>query len=108
MTRLTVGFWDIADQSLQWIGRNAARLLLGRHFTRVDSAFCAATGGAFVCAVFGGVIGFALSELSQNIDVIGGTILGGLLGVCIGFIFGVSVETVSSMIRDLLRSLGSQ
>jgi len=103
----TLGFWDIADQSLQWIGRSAAWLLLRKHFTREESALCAATGGALVCAVFGGVVGFALSDLSRSIDAIGETILGGMLGVCLGSIFGVSVETVSNTIKELLRSLGS-
>lgn len=109
MSGLTLGFWDIADRSLQWIGRSAASHLLRRHFTRDESALCAATGGALVCAVFGGVVGFALADLSLiNIDAIGGTILGGMLGICIGFIFGASVETVSSTIKDLLRFLGSK
>jgi hypothetical protein len=108
MIGLTLGFWDIADQSLQWIGRSAASHLLRKHFTRDESALCAATGGALVCAVFGGVVGFALSDLSRSINAIGGTILGGLLGISIGFSFGASVETVSSMIKDLLRSLDSK
>ena len=46
MNGLTLGFWDSADQSLQWIGRSAAWLLLRRHSTRDESALCAATGGA--------------------------------------------------------------
>jgi hypothetical protein len=81
---------------------------LRRHFTRDESALCAATGGALVCALFGGVVGFALSNLSRNIDAIGGMILGGLLGIYIGFIFGACVETVSSTIKGLLKSLGSK
>jgi hypothetical protein len=108
MIGLTPGFWDIADQILQWIGRSAAWHLLRRQFTRDESALCAATGGALVCAVFGGVVGFALSDLSRSINAIGGTILGGLLGISIGFIFGASVETVSNTIKDLLRSLDSR
>jgi uncharacterized membrane protein required for colicin V production len=108
MIGLRLGFWDIADQSLQWTGRSAAWLLLRKHFTRDESALCAATGGALVCALFGGAIGFALSSTSQNIDAMAGTIIGGLLGVCFGFIFGVSVEAVSGTIKDLLRSLDSK
>ena len=108
MIGLRLGFWDIADQSLQWIGRSAAWLLLRKHFTRDESALCAATGGALVCALFGGAVGFVLSDPSRNIDAIVGTILGGLLGVCLGFIFGVSIEAVSSTFKDLLRSLGSK
>lgn len=108
MSGLTLSFWGIADQSLQWIGRSAAWHLLRKHFARDECLLCAATGGALVCAVFGGLVGFALSNLSLNIDAIGGTILGSMLGICIGFIFGASVETVSSTIKDLLRSLGSK
>jgi hypothetical protein len=108
MIGLRLGCWDIADRSLQWIGRSAAWLLLRKHFARDESALCAAAGGALVCALFGGVLGFALSDPSRNTDAIGGTILGGLLGVCLGFIFGVSVEAVSSTIKDLLRSLDSK
>ena len=106
MIGLTLGFWDIADQSLHWIGRSAAWHLLRKRFTRDERALCTATGGALVCAVFGGGVGFALSDLSRSMDAIGGTILGGLLGISIGFIFGASVETVSSSIKDLLKSLG--
>jgi hypothetical protein len=108
MIGLTLGFWEIADQILQWIGRSAAWLLLRKHFTRDENALCAATGGALVCAVFGGVVGFALSDLSRDMGAIGGAILGGLLGLCFGFIFGVSVEALSSTMKDLLRSLGSK
>ena len=107
MEALTPGFWGIADQSLQWIGRGAAWILLRRHSTRDESTLCAAAGGALICAVFGGVVGFALSDLSRDISVIGGTILGGLLGVCIGFIFGAFVEIIDGTIKDLLRSLNS-
>ena len=108
MNGLTLGFWDTADQSLQWIGRSAAWLLLRRHSTRDESALCAATGGALVCAVFGGVVGFTLSDSSRDLGAIGRTILGGLLGVCTGMFFGVFVETVDSTIKDLLRSVSSK
>ena len=108
MGELTFGFWSIADQSLQWIGRSAAWLLLRRHSTRDERALCAATGGALVCAVSGGVVGFTLSDPSRDLGAIGGTILGGLLGVCTGIFFGVFVETVDSTIKDLLRSVSSK
>ena len=77
-------------------------------FSGDESATYAATGGALVCAVFGGVVGFTLSDPTQNIGAIGGTILGGSLGVCLGIIFGSFVVTVDSMIKDLLRSLNSK
>jgi uncharacterized protein YcfJ len=108
MNGLTFGVWDSADQSLQWIGRSAAWLLLRRRFTRDESAFCAATGGSLVCAVFGGVVGFVLSGLSRDMSTIDATILGGSLGVCLGFVFGATVETVSSTIKHMLRSLDSK
>jgi uncharacterized protein YcfJ len=108
MGKLTFGFWDIADQSFQWIGRGAAWILLRSHPTRDESTLCAATGGALICAVFGGVAGFSLSDLSRDMSVIGGTILGGLLGVCIGLIFGALVEMIDSTIKGLLRSLNSK
>jgi hypothetical protein len=108
MGELTFGFWSIADQSLQWIGRGAAWILLRSHPTRDESTLCAAAGGALIFAVFGGVAGFSLSDLSRGMSVIGGTILGGLLGVCIGFFFGAFVEIIDSTMKDLLRSLNSK
>jgi hypothetical protein len=104
MNGLTRGFWDVIDERLQCIGRGTAWLLLRRHSTTDESAFYAAIGGALVCAVCGGVAGFALSDSSGGMGVIDGTILGGLLGVCIGIMFGSIVETIDSMIKDLLRS----
>jgi hypothetical protein len=108
MEELTLGFWGIADQSLQWIGRGAAWILLRRQSTRDECTLCAAAGGALICSVFGGVVGFALSDLSRDMSAIGGTILGSLLGVCVGFILGAFVEMIDSTINDLLRSLNSK
>lgn len=108
MNGLATGFWDIADRSLQWIGRGAARLLLKRRSRGDESAKYAAIGGALVCAVFGGVVGFTLSDPSQDIGAIDGTILGGSLGLCLGIFFGSFVETVDRTIKDLLRSLNSK
>lgn len=108
MNGLTFGVWNISDQGLQWTRKSAAWLLLRRNSKSDESALCAATGGALVCAVFGGVVGFALSDLSRDIGVIDATIVGGWLGVCSGFIFGASVETVGSTIEDLMRSLNSK
>ena len=108
MGELTFGLWSIADQSLQWIGRGAAWILLRSHPTRDESTLCAAAGGALIFAVFGGVAGFSLSDLSRGMSVIGGTILGGLLGVCIGLIFGAFVEVIDSEIMGLLRSVNSK
>lgn len=108
MEALPLGSWSIADRSFQFIGRGAAWVLFRRHSPIEEGALCAAAGGALVFAVFGGAVGFALSDLSQGISVIGGTILGGLLGVCIGFTFGALVESIDSTIKDLLGSLNSK
>ena len=73
---MTLGFRDIADQSLQWIGRISVWLLLSRRCARDESAFCAVTGGALLCTGFGGVVGFAPSDHSRNIGANGETTLG--------------------------------
>jgi hypothetical protein len=104
MNGLSCGCWAIADRSLQWIGRGAAWLLLRRHSTKDERALYAAIGGALVCAVSGGVVGFALTDLSREISAIDGAILGSSLGVCLGILFGSFVETVNSTIKDLLSS----
>jgi hypothetical protein len=108
MIEFAPGLWDIADRSLQWIGRGATGLVLKRPSRGDESATYAVTGGALVCAVFGGVVGFTLSHASQDTGAIGGTILGGSLGVCLGIIFGSFVVAVDSAIKDLLRSLNSK
>lgn len=108
MNGLTRGIWDTADQSLQWLGRGAIWLLWRRKYTTDDGDLYAATGGALVCAAFGGFVGFAFSGPSRNIGAIDGTILGGLLGVCIGMLFGSFVEAVDASIKDMLRYLNSK
>ncbi len=108
MNGLTCGCWAIADRSLQWIGRCAAWLLFRRHSTEGERALYAAIGGALVCAVLGGVVGFALSDLSREMGAIDGAILGSSLGVCLGILFGSFVDTVDSTIKDLLRSFNSK
>lgn len=105
MNELVPGFWETADRSLQWIGKGALRLTLGRSLTGDESTRAAATGGALVCALFGGVVGLSLSDRSQDIGAIGATVLGGSLGVCLGICFGAFVETVDRTIQDLLRFL---
>ena len=108
MNGLTRGLWDIIDQCVQSNGRGTARLLLRRHSTTGEGVLYAVIGGALVCAICGGVVGFALSDSSGDKGVIDGTILGGLLGVCVGIMFGSIVETVDSTIKDLLRSVNSK
>jgi hypothetical protein len=72
-----------------------------------ESAVPAMIGGALVCAVVGGVAGFALWDLSR-IAAIEGAIIGGMLGVCVGVFFGTVVETVDGTINEFLRSLNSK
>lgn len=108
MNRLTLRPWKVLDQLLQWIGRSAAWRLKKKYCTPEESTAYAATGGALVGAVLGGVIAFAFSDSSRNISAIDGTILGILLGGCIGFMFGSFVETVDRVISDLLKSLDSK
>jgi uncharacterized YccA/Bax inhibitor family protein len=105
MNGLVPGFWDIADRGLQWVGSNAAWLVLRRRFTEEESAKYAATGGALVFALFGGTVGFILSDPTEANASINGTVFGASLGVCLGIFFGSFVETVDGTIKDLLRSL---
>jgi len=107
MKVLTLGFWDLADQCLQCIGKRIAWLLLRRRYKSDEGALCAATGGALVCAVFGAVVGFTVSDPLRNLGAISGTIFGCLLGMCIGIYFGVFVEIVDDAIQDLLKSVRS-
>jgi uncharacterized protein YcfJ len=108
MNRLVLRPWESADQILQWIGRCATRRLKRRHSTPEESTAYATIGGAIICAVLGGVAGFALFDSSRNIDAIDGTIFGTMLGLCTGIMFGAFVETVDHTIKDLLKSLGSK
>lgn len=108
MNGLTWGYWTIADRSLQWIGRRAAWLLLRSHSTNEEGELYAAIGGALVCALFGGSVGFFLSDHSRNPGAIDGMILGSSLGVCLGILFGSFVATVDSTITEFLRSFNSK
>lgn len=105
MNGLTRGFWDTTDQSLQWLGKGAVWLLFRKHAITDEGALYAEIGGALVCAAFGGMVGFAVSEPSQDLGALAGTMLGGLLGMCIGISFGSFVETIDSSIKYLLKSL---
>jgi len=100
--------WKWMDLVLQWIGRGAAWRLKDRQFTAEESTAFAMTGGALVGAVLGALTGFAVFDSSRNINVIDGTIIGALLGICIGSTFGAFVETVDRMISELLKSLDSK
>ncbi len=102
MNVFTLGLWGTVDQSLQSIGKGAAVLLTRRSGSAEENAVI---GGALVCAVFGGVTGFALSDLSRSMAVTGGAVIGGLLGACSGVLFGSFVVTLDDTIKNVLASL---
>lgn len=106
--KLTLGFWGIVDLTLRWIGKGVSWFLIKKSERGKENAAYAIIGGALVCAVIGGVIGYALSDLSRDIATLGGTVLGGMLGACAGIFFGSLVEAVDDEINDLLRSLSSK
>lgn len=105
MNAVSLGFWSAVDESLQWIGRGASRLLTRRTGTAAENALI---GGALFCAVFGGVVGFGFSEISQSINTTGGIIIGVLLGVCSGIFLGSFVEAIDDTIKSVLASLKSK
>lgn len=107
MKGLTFGFWDIVDQALRWIGR-CTTWFVKRADKGEEVSADALVGGALVCAVFGGLVGFALSDPRQNLGTAEGVIIGCLLGVCMGVFLGSFVETVDITIKNLLSSLKSK
>ena len=111
MREMANGFWGTVDHSLQKVGRTAACAFSRRGQSAEDVA-CAALGGSLLCAVFGAVVGFALSALSHHaagmsggIAATEGATIGLLLGACVGVFFGSFVESVDEYIRNLLRTL---
>ena len=107
MSGLTFGFWDILDQTLRWIGKSATGFLR-KPGQEAENVVYATIGGALVCAVYGGVVGFALSDFSRRITTIDGAAIGVLIGACIGVFLGAFVDMVDSKIHDLLRSSNSE
>ncbi|HEY1579496.1 MAG TPA: hypothetical protein VGF82_20705 [Terracidiphilus sp.] len=105
MNAFSLGYWGTVDESLQWIGRGAARLLTRRIRTPEENVLI---GGALLCAVFGAVVGFAFSEISQSVTTTGGIIIGVLLGVCSGIFLGSFVEAIDGTIKNVLASLKSK
>jgi len=104
MSDSAYGFWGTLDRSFQYVGRGTARLLTRRSGAAEDVAY-AALGGSLLCAVCGGVVGFALSDLSRSMAVVIGAAIGLLLGACVGVFFGSFAETVDEYIRNVLGSL---
>jgi hypothetical protein len=111
MRRFENGFWGTVDQWLQRVGR-AVVCAISRRGRSAEDVACAVLGGCLLCAIFGAVIGFVLSDLSHNtanlsrsmVAVEGGTI-GLLLGACVGVFFGSFVDSVDQYIRNLLHTL---
>lgn len=97
------GLWDVADAALRWIGKEVAWLVRKKIESEEYAAY-AMIGGALLCAAFGAIIGFAVSDTTHSF-AIEGAIIGGLLGMCMGVFFGASVDAVDSSIRAALRSL---
>jgi len=105
------GFWGIVDHSLQKVGRTAA-CVISRRGRLAEDVACAAIGGSLLCAVFGAVAGFGLSDLSRHTADLSrsmaateGAVVGLLVGACVGVFFGSFVETVDEYIRNLLGTL---
>jgi len=107
MSGLTFGFWDIVDQSLRWIGRSSTRFLR-KPGQEAENVAYVTIGAALVCAAYGGVVGFALSDFSRRITTMDGATIGVLIGACIGVFLGSFVHMVDSKIHDLLRSSNSK
>jgi len=103
MSGFAYGFWGTLDNSLQYIGRGTARLLVRESDSAEDAAY-AAIGGSLLCAAFGALVGFGVSDLSRNMATIEGAGIGLLLGACVGVFFGSFVETVDEYIRGMLSS----
>lgn len=104
MNSSTPGLWDIADAILKGIGKGVAWLVRRKNGIGEEYAALAMIGGALLCAAFGAVIGYAVSDVSHSF-AIEGAIIGGLLGMCIGIFFGASVDAVDSSIQAALKSL---
>ncbi len=108
MNGWTLGFWDVADRALWWVGKGVARFFMRKSGRPAASAAYTLIGGAIVGALFGGALGFALSDYSRNTATLAGAIIGGLLGACQGAVFGSFVETVDGVIKSLIRDLPSR
>lgn len=106
MNGSTPGLWDIADATLRWIGKGVAWLVRRKNGMGEEYAAYAMIGGALLCAAFGAVVGYAVSDISHSF-AIEGAMIGGLLGMCIGIFFGATVDAVDSSIQAKLRSLNS-
>jgi hypothetical protein len=108
MNGLRFGAWKLLNAILRMVGRGVAWVVIGKAGCVEECVAYAMIGGAVLCALFCGALGFAFLDHSGDVAAAGGAIVGGLLGVCIGIGFGASVDTVESNIEDVLRSLDSK
>lgn len=104
MKPLADGVWGTSHWLLDFIGRCAFRCLPAKACPSDDEAYTM-TGGAIVCALFGALLGFALSAQSHDLSVVAGTVIGSLVGVSTGVGCGAIVQSVDNYIHALLNSL---
>jgi len=111
MRRFENGLWGTVDRSLQSVGR-AVVCSVSRRGRAAEDVACAVLGGCLLCAIFGALIGFVLSDLSlhtanlqRSTAVVEGGMIGLLLGACVGVFFGSFVDAVDHYIRSVLRTL---
>jgi hypothetical protein len=107
MKRLAIGVWSTAHWSLDRIGRAATGHFPTKTLSSEDEA-CSITGGAIVGAVFGVLLGFALSDELQATTTLARAAIGGLLGLCVGVMLGAVIQTVDDAIDEWLNSLNSK
>lgn len=108
MSGLRFGAWKALDATLRAVGKAVAWVVVRKTGCTEDCVAYAMIGGAVLCALFCGTLGFAFSDHSGTTAAIAGAIVGGLLGVFVGIGFGASVDTVEANIEDTLKSLDSK
>ncbi len=104
MKALAEGIWGRSHWILEGIGRGALWCLPRRACPSDDDAF-SMTGGAIVGALFGAVLGYALSAEAHGLSLVAGTIIGSLVGISTGICCGAIVQSVDDYIRAVLNSL---
>jgi hypothetical protein len=107
MKKLSVGVWGTTHWSLDLIGKGAARFFSIKTFSNENDTY-SVIGGAVVGAIFGALLGFALSDESRAMTIPVGTVIGGLVGVCTGMMFGGIVLTVDDVIDEWLNRMNSK
>ena len=108
MNGLRFGAWKALNATLRAVGKGVAWVVVRKAGCSEECVAYAMIGGAVLCALFCGALGFAFSDHSGTTAAIAGAIVGGLLGVFIGIGFGASVDTVETTIEDALKSLDSK